>query len=77
MSDSIKSCQIQPLKYLLIPQAGSFHLQAIVSSICEYQITIGLSLKDTDGHGFGHLLGLPLMLKESSNCLLSFLPSDS
>ena len=34
---------------------------------------MGFTLKDTDGHGFGHILGLPLMLKESSSCLLNYL----
>ena len=35
---------------------------------------MGFTLKDTDRHGFGHILGLPLMLKKSSNNLLSYLP---
>ena len=72
MSDSIKSLDSTSViscdftNYI-------FSLQTIVSSVCEYEITIGLSLKDTDGHGFGNILGFPLMLKESSKSLLNFL----
>ena len=47
-------------------------LQANVSSVCEYRISIGFALKDTDGHGFGHISGFPSMLKESSSCLLNY-----
>ena len=38
----------------------------------EHGISIGFTLKDTDGHGFGHNSGFPLMLKESSSCLLNY-----
>ena len=32
------------------------------------------TLKDSDGNGFGHILGFPLMHKEYSSCLLTCLP---
>ena len=34
-------------------------------------ISTGFKQKGTDGHGFGHILGFPLMLKESFSCLLN------
>ena len=41
-----------------------FSLQANVSSVSQYGISIGFTLKDTDVHGFGHILGFPSTLKE-------------
>ena len=37
-------------------------LQANVSSLCGYGISIGFTEKDTDGHGFGHISEFPAML---------------
>ena len=51
-----------------------FSLQANVSSVCEYGISIGFRIKETDGHGLGHISGFPLIPKESSSCLLSYFP---
>ena len=56
MSDSIKLCY-STSEIPCDSTCWIFSLQAIVSSVCEYEISIGLTLKNTDGHGFGHLLG--------------------
>ena len=68
--------QIQPLKYLMISQVESvlhrriFHLPLHLYEM-NMESQLGFKQKDTDGHGFGHKLGFPLMHKESFSFLLN------
>ena len=70
----------------MIPQVESvlvhyrkmyFHLKKIqfqfqqINLLKLSSILTGFKQKETDGHGFGHILGFPLMHKESFNCLLN------
>ena len=66
----------------MIPQVESvivhyrkmyFHLKKTQNESFETvsSILTGFKQKETDGHGFGHILGFPLMHKESFNCLLN------
>ena len=36
-----------------------------------FSILTGFKQRETDGHGFGHILGFPLIHKESFSCLLN------